>query len=137
MENDSIMQQQQQVTPVPAFIQPLAVYINSLQEVTTQFQIWHWNTKAYVHLATEEVYKGLIDPIDALAESYVVLSKQPYRRERNPEFTPEWSADFMNKICISCIDQSNKLAESIPDEAIKGILGNIIQIFRTVMFKIG
>jgi len=135
MENDSMAQQQ--TVEQPSYLQALAVYINSMQEVATQFQIWHWNTKAYVHLATEEVYKGLIDPIDALAESYVVLSKQPYTRERNPEFNSNWDASFMNTLCNNCIEQSNKLAAAIPDEAIKGILGNIIQIFRTVMFKIG
>jgi len=136
MENE-INAQQPQLDNQPAYLQALAVYINSMQEVATQFQIWHWNTKAYVHTATEEVYKGLIDPIDALAESYVVLSKQPYRREHNPEFSSEWSSEFMNTVCNNCIEKSNQLAAAIPDEAIKGILGNIIQIFRTVMFKIG
>jgi len=134
MENETIAVQQ---PAAPSFLPSLAAYVNSLQEVTTQFQIWHWNTKAYVHQATEEVYKGLIDPIDALAESYVVMSKQLYKRERNPEFSSEWNSEFMNTLCNNCIDMSNKLAESIPDEAIKGIIGEVIQILRTVMFKIG
>lgn len=111
--------------------------VNALQEVMQQFQIWHWNTRDFIHLATEEVYKGLIDPMDKLAEAYRAISKQLYTKENSPAYTSEFRATEMDKICEGIINMCNAYAAKCPEEDIKSTLSDVISIMRTAIFKIG
>lgn len=112
-------------------------FIALLEEVQQQFRIWHWNTREFVHLATEEVYNGLGDPLDGLAESYRTLSGKLYNRENKGQFIEEWTKEKMNQIIDGTIKEANEVAKDLEDEGINGYCGDVVQVLRVAKYKIG
>jgi DNA-binding ferritin-like protein len=111
--------------------------VNLLEDVQQQFRIWHWNTKDWTHLATEEVYKGLTNPMDGLAESYRVLSGEEYSRsDSKSTFESTFDASKAKKVIDSTIDELNKVAGEFKDEGINGYVGDIVQTLRTCAYKL-
>jgi len=111
--------------------------VNLLEDVQQQFRIWHWNTKDWIHLATEEVYKGLINPMDGLAESYRVMSAKLYTRgEAKPTFEADFDVTKARLVCNTTIAQLNKIAKEIGDEGINGYVGDCVQLLRTCLYKL-
>ena len=111
--------------------------VNLLEDVQQQFRIWHWNTKDWIHLATEEVYKGLIDPMDGLAESFRAMTAKKYSRpDSKPTFESEFDVTKARLVCNTTIAQLNKVAKEIGDEGINGYIGDCVQLLRTCLYKL-
>ena len=111
--------------------------VNLLEDVQQQFRIWHWNTKDWIHLATESVYKGMTDPMDGLAESYRVLSGKDYTRSDNKStFDSSFDKTKAGKVIDSTIEELNKVAGKFKDEGINGYIGDIVQTLRTCAYKL-
>ena len=110
--------------------------VNLLEDVQQQFRIWHWNTKDWNHLATEEVYTGLTKPMDGLAESYRVLSAKVMTHEGKSNFIPEFDVTKARLVINTTIAQLNKTAQEFKDEGINGYIGDVIQTLRTCAYKI-
>lgn len=119
-------------------MQKLHDLIALMQDVQEQFRQWHWNTREFVHLATEEVYKGLIDPLDGLAETYREMSGELYDRgEMNGTYIKDWTKEKMNQIITGTIKDLNETAQNYKDEGLNGYCGDCIQVLRACKYKIG
>jgi len=110
--------------------------VNLLEDVQQQFRLWHWNTKDFIHLATEEVYTGLVDPMDGLAESYRVMSSKEMTHEAKSTFIPQFEVTKAKLVINSTIAQLNKVAQEFKDEGINGYIGDAVQVLRTCAYKL-
>jgi hypothetical protein len=109
--------------------------INILQDYQQQIWIWHLNTKGHWHQATDEAYKGLMKPLDGLGESYVEIVGKNYKKEEYPKLLDEFKPEDVKVKTKALIKALNGFASKFEDEGVKGYIGEIINVLRSMTFK--
>ena len=108
--------------------------VNIIQDFQQQIHIWHVNSKGRFHMATEQAYEDLQEPLDGLLEAYQ-FENGDYAKEDYPKLESTFSAESATAKGKKFILMMNKIAKDIDDEGIKSYIGDVINAVRSMCFK--
>jgi len=108
-------------------------FLSYLFEVEVNAHIYHLQTRSIAeHLATDELYKGIVEHRDALAEAYqgqygIILGYNPVKVKEGIDIKV-----YLNM----CIKDCKEFRSTLTEGYLQQLVDNIIEFFYGILYKL-